>query len=285
VELRSMIDQVSISRRAVAIREVEWLFGPDDARWLDVHISPLTDPGGSALLGVSVSFVDVSVGRRLRADLEQAKHELETAYEELQSTNEELETTNEELQSTVEELETTNEELQSTNEELETMNEELQSTNEELQTTNDEIRVRSEELNELNGFLESILTSLRAAVVVVDADLKVLVWNERAEDMWGLREEEARGKHILGLDVGLPIEQLKKPMRSVLTHGNGHESLKLEAINRRGRPIEVQVTTSPLRTRAKAVRGVILLIEDGSQGAVDGDGSGAGAKRAIKRVR
>jgi two-component system, chemotaxis family, CheB/CheR fusion protein len=285
VELRSMIDQVSISRRAVAIREVEWLFGPDDARWLDVHISPLTDPGGSALLGVSVSFVDVSVGRQLRADLEQAKHELETAYEELQSTNEELETTNEELQSTVEELETTNEELQSTNEELETMNEELQSTNEELQTTNDEIRVRSEELNELNGFLESILTSLRAAVVVVDADLKVLVWNERAEDMWGLREEEARGKHILGLDVGLPIEQLKKPMRSVLTHGNGHESLKLEAINRRGRPIEVQVTTSPLRTRAKAVRGVILLIEDGSQGAVDGDGSGAGAKRAIKRVR
>jgi two-component system CheB/CheR fusion protein len=234
-------------------------------------------------LGVSVSFVDVTIGKRLRADLEQATHELETAYEELQSTNEELETTNEELQSTVEELETTNEELQSTNEELETMNEELQSANEELQTTNGEIRVRSEELNEVNGFLESILTSLRAAVVVVDADLRVLVWNHRAEDMWGLREDEARGKHILGLDVGLPIERLKQPMRAALTNGDGHATLKLEAINRRGRPIECQITTTPLRTRSKAVRGVILLIEDGQQPA--GDGDQTGAKRAAKRGR
>ncbi len=286
LELRSVIDQVSISRRAVTIREVEWLFASDEVRWLDVHVAPLTEPGGAALLGVSVSFIDVSVGRRLRADLEQAKHELETAYEELQSTNEELETTNEELQSTVEELETTNEELQSTNEELETMNEELQSANEELQGTNDEIRARGEELNELNGFLESILTSLRAAVVVVDADLKVLVWNDRAEDMWGLREEEARGKHILGLDVGLPIERLKQPMRSALTDGDGHASLKLEAINRRGRPIEVQITTTPLRTRTKAVRGVILLIEDGERQASDGGTQvGSAAKRAVKRVR
>jgi two-component system CheB/CheR fusion protein len=283
VELRSLIDQVSISRRALVIREIEWLAAADDVRWFDVHVTPLPEPGGATLLGVSVSFVDVTIGKRLRADLEQATHELETAYEELQSTNEELETTNEELQSTVEELETTNEELQSTNEELETMNEELQSANEELQTTNGEIRVRSEELNEVNGFLESILTSLRAAVVVVDADLRVLVWNHRAEDMWGLREDEARGKHILGLDVGLPIERLKQPMRAALTNGDGHATLKLEAINRRGRPIECQITTTPLRTRSKAVRGVILLIEDGQQPA--GDGDQTGAKRAAKRGR
>jgi two-component system CheB/CheR fusion protein len=291
LELRSLIDQVSISRRAVGIHEVEWLIAPDEVRWLDVHVSPLTESGSPTLLGVSVSFVDVTVGKRLRAELEHATHELETAYEELQSTNEELETTNEELQSTVEELETTNEELQSTNEELETMNEELQSANEELQTTNDEIRLRGNELNEVNGFLESILTSLRAAVVVVDAELKVLVWNSRAEDMWGLREEEARGKHILGLDVGLPIERLKQPMRAALSDGDGdgdgHATLTLEAINRRGRAIECQVTTTPLRTRAKAVRGVILLIEDGAANAstADGDGNRAGAKRTVKRVR
>jgi two-component system, chemotaxis family, CheB/CheR fusion protein len=286
LELRSLIDQVSISRRAVVIREVEWLVAPDDVRWLDVHVAPLTDADGHALLGVSISFVDVSVGRRLRAELEQATHELETAYEELQSTNEELETTNEELQSTVEELETTNEELQSTNEELETMNEELQSANEELQTTSDETRLRSDELNEVNGFLESILTSLRAAVVVVDADLKVLVWNQRAEDMWGLRAEEARGKHILGLDVGLPIERLKQPMRACLTDGDGdgHTSLTLEAINRRGRPIQCQITTTPLRTRSKTVHGVILVIEDGAAQST-GNGNRTGVKRAAKRAR
>src|SRR5262249_13268554 len=109
------------------------------------------------------------------------------------------------LQSTVEELETTNEELQSTNEELETMNEELQSTNEELQTMNDELRQRSDELNQVNAFLESILTSMRGAVIVVDSELKVLVWNQCAEELLGLREDEVLAKHILGLDIGLPI--------------------------------------------------------------------------------
>src|SRR5262249_53325314 len=150
-------------------------------------------------------------------ELEHSNQELETAYEELQSTNEELETTNEELQSTVEELETTNEELQSTNEELETMNEELQSTNEELQTINEELRRRTDELNQVNGFLESILTNLRVGVVVVDRNLQIQIWSRRAEDMWGLRADEAQNKNFLNLDIGLPVESLKAPIRACLT--------------------------------------------------------------------
>ena len=127
------------------------------------------------------------------------------------ATIDELETTNEELQSANEELQTTNEELQSTNEELETMNEELQSTNEELssinmelQAINDELRLRTEELNEVNAFMESILASMRGGVVVVDRELKVQVWNARAEDLWGLRPDEAEHRHLLSLDIGLP---------------------------------------------------------------------------------
>jgi two-component system CheB/CheR fusion protein len=110
--------------------------------------------------------------------------------------------------------------------------------------------------------------------------------------MWGLRAEEARGKHILGLDVGLPIERLKQPMRACLADGNGdgngdgdgHPSLTLEAINRRGRLIQCQITTTPLRTRSKAVHGVILVIEDGAPQST-GDGNRTGVKRAAKRAR
>ena len=154
--------------------------------------------------------------QRIADEHERATRELETAYEELQSTNEELETTNEELQSTVEELETTNEELQSTNEELETMNEELQSTNEELETVNEELRRRSEELKRLNAFLESILASLRGGVVVVDPDFLILSWNRQAEDLWGLRSDEVRGRNLLNLDIGLPVERLKPALRACL---------------------------------------------------------------------
>ena len=163
--------------------------------------TPLRD-GSVGELGVLIAYSDVTGYRRLTRELEQSHQELETAYEELQSTNEELETTNEELQSTVEELETTNEELQSTNEELETMNEELQSTNEELQTINDELRQRGEELNAANAFLQSVMTSLRGGVAVVDRELRLLAWSRHAEELWGLRVEEVSGQHLLNLDIG-----------------------------------------------------------------------------------
>ena len=128
---------------------------------------------------VSIAFVDVTALPPAPATSSSAPTaQLETAYEELQSTNEELETTNEELQSTVEELETTNEELQSTNEELETMNEELQSTNDELADDQRGAAASARgELDQANGFLETILTSLRAGVVVLDPELQVQVWN------------------------------------------------------------------------------------------------------------
>ena len=72
------------------------------------------------------------------------------------------------------------------------MNEELQSTNEELETINDELRERTGELNQVNAFLEAILTSLGLGVAVLDAHQRIQVWNRRAEDLWGLRADEAR---------------------------------------------------------------------------------------------
>jgi len=180
----------------------------------------------------------------------------------LQSTNEELETTNEELQSTVEELETTNEELQSTNEELETMNEELKSTNEELQTMNDELRNRSTELNSNNAFFEAVFTSLRAAVVVVDRDLRVQVWNAGALDMWGVRPEEAQGSSFFTLDIGLPLSELHQPIRDILSGNAVHREAMIAATNRRGRSIECRVSVAPLVGRDRAVTGAILLMED-----------------------
>jgi two-component system, chemotaxis family, CheB/CheR fusion protein len=65
------------------------------------------------------------------------------------------------------------------------MNEEMQSTNGELQTSSHELGQRTAELNQLNVFLESIWAGLDGAVVVLDADLKVLVWNHGSEDLWG----------------------------------------------------------------------------------------------------
>jgi two-component system CheB/CheR fusion protein len=258
-ELRSSLEQAYNERHPVIQTEATWLAPGGHQTYLDLQIVPVPDPSGS-FVGAVISFVDVTRGSRLRDELQRTTQELETALEELHSTNEELETTKEELLSTVEELETINEELQSTNEELETMNEELQSTNEELQTINVEVKERSDELSDLNAFLESIFTSLRGGVAVVDRDLQVRKWNSRAEDMWGLRGDEAVHKNFLNLDIGLPTDQLRAPIRNSLA--GEPEEVVLDATNRRGKPVRLKVTCIPLVSPTKqTVSGVILLME------------------------
>ncbi len=260
-ELRSHIEAALLSRAALTLRNVEWRPAGGEPRVLEIQVLPLAENGG-APLGVAVSFLDQTLQHQLRNELERANHELETAAEELQSANEELETTNEELQSTIEELETTNEELQSANEELETMNEELQSTNEELRSMNDQIQQRSDELRQVNTYLRSILGGLRAAVVVLDARLRVEVWSDKAQELWGLRGEEVLGQPFLSLDIGLPVDRLAQPVRDCLSGGAQGTTLALEGINRRGRPIHCQVTCTRLAEGPGPAAGVILLMEE-----------------------
>ncbi len=260
IELRPLLDEVRRDRRPVSVRDTEWLRGSGEVLHLDIQLVPLTGADG-ADTGVAIYFSDVSRYHKLQHELEFANRQVETAYEELQSTVEELETTNEELQSTVEELETTNEELQSTNEELETMNEELQSTNDELQSINDELRDRTNDVDTANTFLESILRSLRSAVVVVDSELVVRVWNRRAEDLWGLRPEEAIEQHLLNLDIGVSTDRLRPLIRSVLAGQDEAEELVLEAINRRGRTISIRVGCTSLPAPHGAAGAIIVMDE------------------------
>jgi two-component system, chemotaxis family, CheB/CheR fusion protein len=256
VELRSLIEQAQTERRLVRLSAIERSIGPGDVHYLDLQVQPMLDEGG-AVLGADAVFADVTSYVRLQEDAKQARQDLETAYEELQSTVEELETTNEELQSTIEELETTNEELQSTNEELETTNEELQSTNEELETINEELRTRTAELNETSRHLRGVLASVPIAVIVLDDGLRVQLWNAGAEELWGLRQTEVRGESFFALDFGLPTGQLR-PIVRTCQGGGGGEHTELQAVNRRGRSFACTVQCSPLGDET----GVVLLMRD-----------------------
>ncbi|MEP7226639.1 MAG: CheR family methyltransferase [Gemmatimonadales bacterium] len=261
-ELRSSIERAYDERRPVAHSEGAWRSPSGQTMYFDLLVVPVPDTDGD-FLGCNCIFTDVTRAHRLQDEVQRTHYELETALEELQSTNEELETTNEELQSTVEELETTNEELQSTNQELETMNAELQATNAELQAINEEARERGSQVLQLNTFLESIFTSLRGSVVMLDRDFYIQKWNRRAEDLWGLRAEEVQSRNFLNLDIGLPVDQLKGPIQACLSSDTEFNEVVLDAINRRGKPIRVKVTCTQLADpNGGDPRGVILLMEE-----------------------
>jgi two-component system, chemotaxis family, CheB/CheR fusion protein len=258
VELRSLIEQAYAEHRIVRLNSVERMAGTNAIQYLDIHIQPLWDSSGLGI-GVVVIFVDTSIATRLQLEVKHHREELEAAYEELQSTNEELETTNEELQSSIEELETTNEELQSTNEELETTNEELQSGNEELETMNEELRVRTSELDEARTFLEGVLFSVGAGVVVLDSGLLVRSWNRGAEELWGLRAGEVSRQGFFTLDFGLPTARVRDIVQECLTSGQRTGPVEIEAVNRIGRTITCSVACSPLDGQ---MGGLVLLMEE-----------------------
>ncbi|MEJ7771716.1 MAG: CheR family methyltransferase [Geodermatophilaceae bacterium] len=269
VELRPVLDQVIRERRTLWVKGVEWTRPGIETLWFDVQIVPL-GAAERGTLGLTIIFNDITSQRVLQLELELAHNQLETAYEELQSTNEELETTNEELETTNEELETTNEALQSTNEELETMNEELQSMNDELGSSNIELRDRAGQVDELNDFMESVLASLTVGVAVVDEGLNVSAWNSPAQELWGVQADEAVGRSLFSLDIGLPLGRLRTQLDSMLAGPHDkHSAVLVEAVNRRGRPVTVQVTLSPLVRDDDAehkVTGAILVMEEMKDG-------------------
>ena len=139
------------------------------------------------------------------------------------------------------------------------MNEELQSTNDQLQATNEELRARGEALDYAKSFLESILSSMPEGVIVLDPEFRVLAWNRKSEDLWGLRADEVRGTHFLNLDIGLPVAQLAPHIRTALSESRA-TTVTVTATNRRGKPVDVRVVCSRLvKVGMSGVDGVLVL--------------------------
>jgi two-component system, chemotaxis family, CheB/CheR fusion protein len=259
VELRNRIDEAVQGRRPIRIEDMPYARSAAENHRLTIEVVPFFSDNGRHL-GTAIVFCDDTRLYEAQQQLATVNNMLDTTVEELQSANEELETTNEEIQSTNEELETTNEELQSANEELETTNEELRSTNDELETANEELRLRSEQLDAYRVHTELVLGSIRTGIVVLDAQRQVTSWNRWNENMWGLRMEEAKGRVLFGLDIGVPIERLRPAVDAALS-GQTPEPVRLDALDRRGRPITCEIMISPLSANGD-VSGAVIAIDD-----------------------
>ena len=244
--------------------------GSEGGQRLRVAIVPLRE-SAEKVAGLLYTFHDVTelddaetTLRKVSDERQSALEELRTSNEEMQSSNEELETTNEELQSSNEELQTTNEELQSTNEELETTNEELQSTNAELDATNRELAHRTDEMNRLSFYQRTIIRSLSAAVIVLDAASRITLWNLAAERLLGLTESEALGQVLWTLHVPALARTVLQRVRKSLA---GKLGLRLEDVEYQlptggvGRATVVGVPIA----EGGATDGAVILFEDGTR--------------------
>jgi len=126
--------------------------------------------------------------------IEHLEKELAQSRDDMRSITEEQEAANEELQSANEELLSSSEELQSLNEELETSKEELQSGNEELTVINQELLDKQEQLNDARLYAESIVSTVREPLVIMDKNLRIKSANASFYKKFNLTEHETEGQ-------------------------------------------------------------------------------------------
>ncbi len=126
---------------------------------------------------------------------------------------------------------------------------------------NEEMRVRTAELDEARTFLEGVLSSVAAGVVVLDPETAVRSWNKGAEELWGLRADEVRNQAFFHLDFGLPTGEVREMVNDCLATGKRTGPIQVAAINRIGRAITCTVTCSPLKGSNDG-DGAVLLMEE-----------------------
>ncbi|GGT20634.1 STAS domain-containing protein [Nonomuraea spiralis] len=154
--------------------------------------------------------------------------------------------------------------LRTANEELESANEELRSANDELRHANDALTARTTELDEVSRFTDSLVRGLGDAVVVLDADMRVVIWGAMAEELWGVRAGEAVGRPLASLGTWLPVEAIVPLVRDTLAGGAGRAGSRrvaLDAVNERGRPTPLTVELSHLRTGGDSGHGLIIAMK------------------------
>jgi two-component system CheB/CheR fusion protein len=66
----------------------------------------------------------------------------------------------------------------------------------------------------------------------------------------------------MNLDIGLPVEQLRQPIRAVLAGETERAELTVEARNRRGKSIRCPIRCTPLKSATGAALGAILLMDE-----------------------
>jgi two-component system CheB/CheR fusion protein len=148
---------------------------------------------------------------------QQLQKELAQIREDMRSVTEDQEAVNEELQSSNEELLSGSEELQSLNEELETSKEEVQTSNEELIIVNQELYDRNEQLNLARLYAESIVSTIREPLLILNKELKVRSANRAFYHTFQVKEEETVGMLLFELGSRQwEIPGLKQMLEGVL---------------------------------------------------------------------
>jgi two-component system NtrC family sensor kinase len=124
-----------------------------------------------------------------------------------------------------------------------------------------QLRVKADELDRMREFSENILESLNDGIAVVDRDDRVVRWNRRLEELYGIRHEDAVGKRLHQLFESGFFEILRSARRES-PEGAAFYRVPLATRHDPVRRLLVNVATTPLRDSDGAMAGTVVIVED-----------------------
>jgi two-component system NtrC family sensor kinase len=124
-----------------------------------------------------------------------------------------------------------------------------------------QLTVKADELDRMREFSENILESLNDGLAVVDRDDRIVRWNRRLEELYGVRHEDAVGRRLEQI-VDSSFFELLRSGRRESPDGAALYRVPLASRHEAPRRLLVNVATTPLRDMAGAIAGTIVVVED-----------------------
>ena len=124
-----------------------------------------------------------------------------------------------------------------------------------------QLGMKAEELDGLREFSENILESLNDGLAVLNREDRVVRWNRRLEELYGIRHEDAVDRSIADIfDEGF-FDTLRAARRE---SPDGAAVYRVPLVTRHDPPhrVLVNLATTPLRDSGGAIAGTILVMED-----------------------
>jgi PAS domain S-box-containing protein len=123
-----------------------------------------------------------------------------------------------------------------------------------------EMRATLAELRESNQTLEAIIHASPLAIIALDPDGIVKMWNSAAERIYGWSEPEVLGKPLPTVPPDKEEEMRRNHRRAV--EGTEFKALETERRRKDGTQINVSISTAPLSDADGQFKGVVALVED-----------------------
>ncbi|HJR08620.1 MAG TPA: PAS domain S-box protein [Pyrinomonadaceae bacterium] len=115
-------------------------------------------------------------------------------------------------------------------------------------------------LRESNQTLEAIIHASPLAIITLDPDGIVKMWNSAAERIYGWSEEEVLGRPLPTVPLDRQEEMRQNHQRALA--GSDFKAYETERLRKDGTQISVSISTAPLTDSEGRLSGVVALVED-----------------------